>query len=113
VSSKRKLKRPTKEVRLERFREQNRNRLIRDLEEGRWFRPDSTLPVNCPGCNAPDLGLRGFLPDFCGYCFDCGWDMYCDWADSGSPSPIPPVVAAVIEEQEYQDRIMQEAEGLI
>ena len=46
MSSKRKLKRPTEEVRLERFREQNRNRLIRDLEEGRWFRPDSTLPVS-------------------------------------------------------------------
>ena len=69
--------------------------------------------MNCPGCDAPDLGLRGFLPDFCGYCYDCGWNMYCDWADSGSPSPIPPVVAEVIEEQEYQDRIMQEAEGLI
>jgi len=46
VSNKRKLRKPTKEVRLERFREQNRNRLIRDLEEGRWFRPDSTLPVS-------------------------------------------------------------------
>ena len=46
MSNKRKLRKPTKEVRLERFREQNRNRLIRDLEEGRWFRPDSTLPVS-------------------------------------------------------------------
>ena len=46
MSNKQKLRKPTKEVRLERFREQNRNRLIRDLEEGRWFRPDSTLPVS-------------------------------------------------------------------
>ena len=74
--------------------------------------PSDPPLINCPRCNAPDLGLRGFLPDYCGYCFDCGWDMYCDWVDSGSPSPIPPVVAEVIENQEDEDRIMQEAEGL-